>query len=207
MDHNVAVLYLMTITPLICTPGPDLLFIISQGLINGKIDTIKAIAGILLGYSIYAGLSVAGISTIVSTFLLFFIILKWMGVAYLAYLSITIFSSIFSSNNSLYIQDCKAGSDSFKKGLLTSLLNPKGMLVYLSIVPQFIVANESSATQALQLSALFIAGCGFVYSAVGLFATNLNGRGVSNQTRFKFEFLGASMLALATVKLALDAYK
>jgi threonine/homoserine/homoserine lactone efflux protein len=53
-------------------------------------------------------------------------------------------------------------------GFLTSFLNPKGLLVYFAILPNFMTPNDGLAHQALLLSAVFIGLCALVYGIVGI---------------------------------------
>ena len=87
----------------------------------------------------------------------------------------------------------------------TSFLNPKGLLMYLAILPQFISLDGNTAVQALVLSALFILGCGLVYSLIGIFAPKAHGHRISDGTRRRFETIAGFMLIGAAVKLAIQA--
>jgi threonine/homoserine/homoserine lactone efflux protein len=84
----------------------------------------------------------------------------------------------------------------------TSFLNPKGLLMYLAILPQFISPNGNTAVQALVLSTLFILGCGLVYSVIGIIAAETHGQRISDGVRRRFEAIAGIMLIVATVQLA-----
>ena len=67
MSLGTLFLFFLTVFPLICTPGPDILFTASQGLSNGRSAALNAVTGILLGYSAHAVLSAVGIAALIST--------------------------------------------------------------------------------------------------------------------------------------------
>ncbi len=54
MALGTLLLFFITVFPLICTPGPDILFTASQGLSKGRSAALKAVAGIRLGYTAHA---------------------------------------------------------------------------------------------------------------------------------------------------------
>ena len=60
MEVKLLILFFLTVFPLICTPGPDILFTASQGIPKGRLAALRAVVGILLGYrgtQILTGLS------------------------------------------------------------------------------------------------------------------------------------------------------
>lgn len=200
MDFKTGLLFFLTVFPLICTPGPDILFTASQGVTRGQVAAIRTVTGVLLGYTAHAILSVIGLAALVSASPLLFGVLKWAGVIYLFFLTSQIFYSACQRKDGLELHD--TGKISIWRGFLTSFLNPKGLLMYLAILPQFISPEGNSATQALILSAIFISGCGVVYMIVGLLAAQARGLNISDNGRRKLETVAGAMLAWATIKIA-----
>ena len=90
------------------------------------------------------------------------------------------------------------------RSFFTSFLNPKGLLMYLAILPQFISPDGNTAIQALVLSALFILGCSLVYAVIGLFAVKAYGHSISDGARRRFEAVAGFILIGAAIKLALQ---
>ena len=76
--------------------------------------------------------------------------------------------------------------------------------MYLAILPQFISPDGNTAIQALVLSALFILGCGLVYSIVGVLAAKVYGHDISDSARRRFEAVAGLMLTAAAVKIAMQ---
>lgn len=200
MSSGTLFLFFLTVFPLICTPGPDILFTASQGLSNGRSAALNAVTGILLGYSAHAVLSAVGIAALISTSPFMFSVLKWLGVSYLFFLAGQILYSAYRRKGGISLQT--SSRVSLWRGFFTSFLNPKGLLMYLAILPQFISPDGSPALQAILLSLLFIAGCGLVYSIIGLLAAKAHGKQISESARRRLEVVAGCLLAVAAIKLA-----
>ena len=204
MEVKALILFFLTVLPLICTPGPDILFTASQGISKGRLAALRAVGGVLLGYTAHAILSAFGIAALVSASPFLFFALKWCGVVYLIFLAVQILYSACQKKEGVVLNEHDAETISLWRGFFTSFLNPKGLLMYLAILPQFISPDGNTALQALILSALFILGCGLVYSIVGLLASKIHGRKISDSGRRRFETLAGLMLMAAAVKIAMQ---
>ena len=204
MEVKSLILFFLTVFPLICTPGPDILFTASQGISKGRLAALRAVGGVLLGYSAHAILSAFGIAALVSASPFLFSALKWFGVVYLIFLAAQILYSACQRKKRIILDEHEAETISLWKGFFTSFLNPKGLLMYLAILPQFISPDGNTAIQALVLSALFILGCGLVYSIVGILAAKAHGRSISDSARRRFEAIAGLMLTAAAVKIAMQ---
>ena len=146
---------------------------------------MRAVAGVLLGYAAHAVLSAFGVAALVAASPLLFAVLKWAGVTYLGYLALQMIRSACTAGTGIRISG--SASTSLWRGFLTSFLNPKGLLIYLAVLPQFISPAGAVAAQALILSGIFIAGCGIVYTAVGLLAARVSRRGIADKSRRRIE--------------------
>lgn len=104
MNPETLLLFFFTVFPLICTPGPDIIFTASQGFSLGRVAAMRAVMGVLLGYTAHALLSAIGIAAIVATSPYLFTILKWVGVIYLFYLAGQILFSAFQTKNGITIK-------------------------------------------------------------------------------------------------------
>ena len=155
-------LFTLTILPLIFTPGPDMLFILSQVMGKDVRAGVMATIGVCCGYLIHSVLVALGISAILLAYPLLFDAIRYIGVAYLLYLAFQLFRSVFSKNT-LELNK-KLSDNPIKKGFFTALLNPKGMLIYFAILPQFMDKAGNTITQGLTLSFVFIGLCFVVYS-------------------------------------------
>ena|SRR5215813_2112171 len=201
MDVTKLILFAATVLPLVCTPGPDLMYIAAQALAGGRAGALRANAGVILGYVAHAILGALGVAALVAASPILFEILRWCGVAYLGYLSFQLIRSAFCAKN-LTLSPSRQPA-SLLKGFLTSFLNPKGLLVYFAILPNFMSPTEGIAQQALLLSAVFIGLCALVYGIVGLAVSSIGRSGTLKAAyRRMTEGIAAGLLAFAAINMA-----
>lgn len=194
-------LFFATVLPLICTPGPDMLFIASQAISGDASAGLRATAGVCVGYVIHSLLVALGLAAIITTLPMLFEALRWLGVAYLVYLASQLIRSAMKTRT-LTLQSATSRAP-FKRGFLTAALNPKGMLIYFAIVPQFIHDGDSGALQAIILSAIFIGSCAIVYTLLSVaIARAGKAGGYSDRHRRWVEGISGGLLVVAAGKLA-----
>ncbi|AFH95774.1 MULTISPECIES: LysE family translocator [Providencia] len=201
MELQSIILFSATVIPLICTPGPDILFISSQGLSGGVSAVWKANIGIISGYIMHAILAALGLAAIVAASPRLFNTIKWVGVAYVAYLAIKMILSAMKPSQITLKSASSKGV--ILKGFLTSFLNPKGLLVYFAILPNFIHSSDSVAIQSIILSTSFIASCIVIYGMIGMVFATVHKKGnYSDKRRRLTEGVAGGMLSLAAIGLA-----
>ncbi|GHB25748.1 lysine transporter LysE [Pseudovibrio japonicus] len=129
-------LFLITILSLIIVPGPDMLYVTSRALASGKPAALKASVGIAGGYVVFTVLVAAGFQSLFLAEPRLFQAIRWIGLAYLMYLAYRLF---FAGGNwtAEGNEPAPVDTNDLKFGFLTSLLNPKGMFFYFSLLPQF----------------------------------------------------------------------
>ncbi len=87
MPSDTLLLFALTVFPLVCSPGPDILFVASQGLCRGRAAARRATLGILAGYSVHALLAAFGIAALLGAWPPLLHAIRWTGLAYLLYLA------------------------------------------------------------------------------------------------------------------------
>jgi len=165
-EMSVFALFALTVIPLIFTPGPDMLFILSQVMGKDAKAGMLATVGICLGYLVHSVLVALGIAAIIVSFPVLFESIRWLGIAYLLFLAFSLIKSVFSQNK-ITIEK-KLSSSPIKKGFFTALLNPKGMLIYFAILPQFIDKAGNTVNQGVILSLIFIGLIFVVYGSLSI---------------------------------------
>ena len=163
---SVFLLFALTVIPLIFTPGPDMLFILSQVLGKDAKAGMMATVGVCLGYLVHSVLVALGIAAIIVSFPILFETIRWLGIAYLLFLAFSLIKSVFNTQR-LAIEK-KNTAKPIQKGFFTALLNPKGMLIYFAILPQFIDKTGNTVSQGLILSFIFIGLCFVVYCSLSV---------------------------------------
>lgn len=157
-------------------PGPNALLILYTSLAQGKRLAFANILGVGFGFLVHAFVSAQGLSLLLSQSSMAFNIFKWLGVGYLLWLGVS------NIKNGLKMSELKLDpsqstanpslTGSFTKGLLTNLLNPKIVLFYLSIFPQFI-SQQHILEQSMMLGLVQALVVASWFLVVILFATKL----------------------------------
>lgn len=126
------------------TPGPAVLLVVSQGMRFGFTASIRGTLGILTGNAIYFALSAAGLGALLIASAKLFEIIRWLGVAYLVYIGLRM---LVSKPEAKAAEDSPHGARRrslklFSQGLITQLSNPKAIVFFTALLPQFISPGE-----------------------------------------------------------------
>lgn len=195
--------FALAVLPLVAIPGPDMLLCIAQGLSRGPSGVWRAVNGITLGYLAHAVLAALGLAALVAASPTLFETVRWIGIGYLMWIAAGMLRAALFLTGRLTLPEARPLS--LWRGFLTSFLNPKGLFVYLSIVPQFIDPAGNAAVQAFALSVTNAALCYVVYGAVGLVAVRSSQVGVASPLRTRIaEGIGGTLLGGVAVNLATD---
>jgi homoserine/homoserine lactone efflux protein len=138
-------------TALSLSPGPAIFYTVSQGARGGLSRTWPAALGILSANAIYFALSATSLGAIIAASATFFTYAKWLGAAYLVYLGVrALLSAGHSHDVALTGHTAPVRSDRRRVyiGALTlQLANPKALLFFLALLPQFIDLKSSVTEQ------------------------------------------------------------
>jgi threonine/homoserine/homoserine lactone efflux protein len=152
MSFETWFLFVITEGVLSITPGPAVFFVLSQAIRRGPSKSMWASGGILTANAMYFALSATSLGAIiVASYNLFFLV-KWAGAAYLVYLGVQCFRAK-SSMLALPEDHAVAGAGRriWRDGFLLQGANPKALLFFTAILPQFIDPAYPIATQTLIL--------------------------------------------------------
>jgi len=155
--HNLTLFAIASVL-LVLTPGPNLLYLVSRTLCQGRRAGVVSLAGTSLGFMVHVLAAALGLSAIFLTLPLLYYVLRYAGAAYLLYLA---WDSVKPGRRGPFAPRALPPDSPgrlFRMGILTSVLNPKVALFYLALFPQFIDhARGSVLTQGLVLGFLQIA--------------------------------------------------
>jgi threonine/homoserine/homoserine lactone efflux protein len=155
---------------LIITPGPDVLYVLTRGMSNGRKAGLISAAGVTLGIFVHTLFAALGLSIILKTSALAFMIVKYIGAGYLIYLGIkTILGKKeFNIKRSGEIKR----NEIFTQGLISNVFNPKVALFFISFLPQFVSVKgqESAAMQFVILGLVFAFFTIIFLATLGYFA-------------------------------------
>jgi homoserine/homoserine lactone efflux protein len=203
MTWQIWLLFVITEAVLSMTPGPAVLYVLSQAIRRGPGKSVWASWGILSANAMYFALSATSLgAVIVASYKLFFLI-KWLGAAYLVYLGLC---SFFGKSSVLSLPDEKSDSRTgpriLRDGFLLQAANPKALLFFTAILPQFIDARHNVVFQVLVLGISSVVVEFVILSIYG----QLAGRALSTARSPRFEKLtnrvAGSLLIGAGVGLA-----
>jgi homoserine/homoserine lactone efflux protein len=159
------------------TPGPAVLYVISSGLRAGARKSLASNAGILAANAVYFLLSATGVGALlVASYNLFFAV-KWIGAAYLFFIGLRMLvgkeSVVQLSDKTLADGNLVDGGSAipsrglFTGGLILQLSNPKAIVFFTALLPQFIDPHSAIAPQVAILAVTSMVIEFFVLMAYG----------------------------------------
>jgi threonine/homoserine/homoserine lactone efflux protein len=177
-------------------PGPDVIYIMTRGIAQGRRAALLSTVGICIGYLIYTMLAVLGLSALLQSSTIAFDIVRYVGAIYLVYLGIR--TLISKAGGPLHLREVNPAPHGriLQQGILTSMLNPKGILVFAALLPQLV--NSHSGNVPLQMAAFgltFTLICLCIYGGYAYLSGSL-GEKLATQPRFAsvLKYLTGSVL-------------
>ena len=122
---------------MVCSPGPNMIYLISRSITQGRMAGFISLLGIMLGFVIYIIATMFGLTVLFVAVPAVYEAVKWAGAAYLLWLA---WNSIKPGATSIMEPRMISNEPPrklFLRGLMTNLLNPKIAILYVSLLPQF----------------------------------------------------------------------
>jgi threonine/homoserine/homoserine lactone efflux protein len=139
------------------TPGQDTLYIVGRSLSQGRRAGFLSVLGISSGSVVHTLAAAFGLSAILATSATAFVIVKWLGAMYLAYLGVKLMLERAPASGEVAAFPPEQPWAIYRAGLLTNVLNPKVALFFMAFLPQFVAPTADSRIAAfLFLGAIFI---------------------------------------------------
>jgi threonine/homoserine/homoserine lactone efflux protein len=137
---------------MVLTPGPNMVYLISRSISQGRRAGLISLAGIALGFAVYMVCAAFGITALLFAVPYAYDALRFAGAAYLLWLAWQAVKPGGRSPFQVHKLPADGPARLFLMGFLTNLLNPKIAMLYLALLPQFIhPENGSVLAQSLML--------------------------------------------------------
>jgi threonine/homoserine/homoserine lactone efflux protein len=166
-------LFCLACAALAATPGPNMLFLVSRTLAQGRAAGFVSLAGTSTGFALHAIAAALGLSALLAAVPLAYEVVRWAGAIYLAWLAIVTWRA-GDERAPGAAPPLSAPMQMYRQGLLTAVLNPKVAVFQLALFPQFVdPARGSVLLQSLVLAVtqlvIVVAGDSVcVFAATGL---------------------------------------
>ena len=153
------------------TPGPAVLFVVSHGLARGARASLAANAGILTGNTVYFVLSALGLGAVLLASYEIFTVLKYAGALYLVLLGIqTIRGAGLAVRIVETVGERVSARRIWAQATALQLANPKALVFFAALLPQFIDINRSVPLQMLILAVTSVVVEFAILAAYGILA-------------------------------------
>lgn len=156
VDPPTLLAFALAVLAIVLSPGPDTILILRYALTSGQKAGFAAVAGVQMGLMVHTLLAVVGISVIIASSPILFRIVAIAGAAYLAWLGIQAFREgglVTLDGARQPVSAAKACRDA----ILTNVLNPKVIILFLALLPNFVVIGRGDVpAQLVTLSATLI---------------------------------------------------
>lgn len=168
MSMSLVLAFWVMALALIAVPGPDWAFTLASGIRDRVV--FPAVGGLMLGYVVLTGIVAAGVGTLVTQTPAVLDVLTFVGAAYLMHLGWGVLADPGTVQASPAAGSAAGWRGRMLRGMGVSGLNPKGLLLFLAMLPQFTDPRGtwSASVQLGTLGLLYVATCGLFYTALGL---------------------------------------
>ncbi len=193
-------LFALSAAALVAVPGPNLLYIMTRSIADGRRAGVASALGVETGTLVWIAAAAAGLAAVLASSELAFNVVKWAGVAYLVYLGVRTLRrpAPIPLGGAEPLGASLRGA--FLQGLIVNVLNPKVALFFLAFLPQFIDPTRDATGQILVLGAIF-----FVIALAIDLAYALGAGALGSWLRRRPEFLRRQHYATGGVYLLLAA--
>ena len=169
-------LFLIASALLALAPGPDIVYVLTRGIAQGRRAGFAAALGFATGVIFHTALAALGIAALIRSSEFAFSLVRYAGAAYLVYLGIRTLMSRCA------FQLGKDGTSIalwtvYRQSVIGNALNPKVTLFFLSFLPQFINVNAGHIEmQMVLLGALFMLQTALIFGAIAFFSGGIGDR-------------------------------
>lgn len=202
IPFDVMFVFIGAAVALALVPGPDNIFVLTQSAVHGRIAGLIVTLGLASGLLFHTTAVAFGVAVIFETSQYAFVVLKYVGAAYLLYLAWKAFTASKNQFDGIETQS-ETAPKQYLRGLIMNIANPKVTIFFLAFLPQFVdPANGSMIGQFYQLGALMGLATLVVFGGVALVAGTLGDwiKG-STKTQIWLNRISGAVFILLALKL------
>ena len=202
MDFDVLFLFLITSITLTLSPGPDILYVLSQSISNGFKSGFSVSLGLVSGLFFHTALVSLGFGFLITEYPHLIKLIKYFGALYLIYISVSLI--LKKSNIKVFKKKQNTSLKNYSTGLIMNIVNPKVSLFFISIFPLFLF-NEilNVKIQFFILGIIFIIQAIFIFFLVSLFSSFVGKNIFSKKMNIFFKYFQSSILVFIALLLIL----
>lgn len=186
--------------------GPNAINCMTAGVSNGTRRALWTVLGIAIAGLTHMTIAMLGLGTLLLAYAELYLALKWLGIAYLVWLGISLWRKPAMLSN-LGKREIQPARHLVRRGFTISMSNPKAVLSYMAAFPQFISANEPLAPQltivvptAMTILVLVYAGYTAAGGGLARFLTSAARQKLFDRFAGSFYFLIAGLLAVSDTR-------
>lgn len=204
MDTSQLAYFLGASILLTIAPGPDNVFVVTQGITRGRKAAVLTAIGMCSGISVHTTAAALGISAVFYSSAVAFSMVKFAGAAYLLFLAwktVRERRDIELRGNDRQL----SGFALFKRGFIMNVLNPKVALFFVAFLPQFVSPGSGNvALEMVMLGLVFMVQGMIIFTAIGLLSGAIGSYLLRKpQVSRIFSWLTAGIFATLGIRLAL----
>ncbi len=160
----VTLVFLLTSTVIILTPGQDMILVMSRSIAQGQKAGVMTAFGVSVGLIGHTLLATLGLGALLLSSEFLFSIIKFIGAGYLIYIG---YQLLRSKDHRINMKNLPKVSykKMFIQGALSNIMNPKVAIFYFSYLPQFVIPNSGNETIQLFILGVTFATLTFALKA------------------------------------------
>lgn len=188
---------------LIISPGPDMIYVLTRGMAHGRKAGILSAIGVVCGILVHTTAAALGLTIILQTSALAFLLVKFVGAAYLLYLGIR----AWREKSTFHLQPSAPlvkSSTLFWQGVLSNVFNPKIAIFFLAFLPQFVDQGSVYVTWQMILLGITFACFGLCFLLVVGYCSGTLGKWLTYRPQHAqfFQRLAGGILMGLGIRLA-----
>lgn len=188
---------------LIISPGPDMIYVITRGMAHGRRAGMVSAIGVVCGILVHTTAAALGLTLILQTSALAFLLVKFVGAAYLIYLGL----KAWRDQNTFDLQTSSSSANSgalFWQGVLSNVFNPKIAIFFLAFLPQFVDQGSGHVTLQMIFLGITFACFGSCFLLVVGYSSGSIGRWLTYRPQYAqfFQRLAGGILVGLGIRLA-----